>query len=427
MKLSKEVVNRLVLAKSILSSAVGASSPQANSHLVARQLLNAHDAADLVFAAIADQKGKLVTKGRAPSMIECLALLGRKGDRQIAYFKQLNDARNSVKHVGNLPNVHQWSGVAEDVLMRLSELCSSMLGKRLEDISELELVLNADVRAHLETAHELRDLGKHKEGLEEVGKALCVALQEQPDSWDIEVGHPKAEDALKLAALGVAAHEFLRLQEFMPHVSKFLSEPFVVLWEQSKFGHPGNWRPEVVDFCLSQCRLVALRVQTAVGAPHAFELDTLYKYKITAKEDAVELWEDIVDGNLEEIGSNSRPSRSHGRFLAKGDSIEVSAAVRPFISDDMTPSGEWIKRVCVARSDFSIIGVARQHAQFVNLAKVTIVCVPMELGFLLPQSVAFEEVEWEPDLDLRRELAYLTPDSAADSDGPGDDKDGNAL
>ncbi len=289
MKLRKEVINRLVLAKSILSSAVGASSPQANSHLVARQLLNAHDAADLVFAAIADQKGKLVTKGRAPSMMECLTLLGRKADPQSAYFKQLNDARNGLKHVGNLPNIHQWSAVAEDVLKRLSALCNSMLGKRLEDVSELELVLNADVRAHLESAHDLRDLGKHKEGLEEVGKALCVALQEQPDFWDIEVGNPKAEDALKLAAFGVAAHEFLRLQEFMPNVSRFLSEPFAVLWEQSKFGHPGNWRPEVVDFCLSQCRLVALSVQTAVGAPHAFELNALYSYKITAREDGVEL------------------------------------------------------------------------------------------------------------------------------------------
>ncbi len=83
----------------------------------------------------------------------------------------------------------------------------------------------------------------------------------------------------------------------------------------------------------------------------------------------------------------------------------------------MTPSGEWIKRVCVAQGDFSVFGLANQHAQFVDLAKVAIVCVPMDLGLLLPRSVDVGEIEWEPDPDLRRELAYLAPDPDANPDG----------
>ena len=45
------------------------SSPvgQPNAHLVAKQVLNGHDAADLALAAIADQQGKLAARVEFPS------------------------------------------------------------------------------------------------------------------------------------------------------------------------------------------------------------------------------------------------------------------------------------------------------------------------------------------------------------------------
>jgi hypothetical protein len=425
MKLRKEVVNRLVLAKSILSSAVGSSSLQANSHLVARQLLNSHDAADLVFAAIADQKGKLVTKGKAPSMMDCLAFLGEKAHPYNAYFKQLNDARNSVKHVGNLPNTHQWSGVAEDVLEKLSALCKSMLGKRLEDISELELVLNADVRAHLKAGDKFRRSGGYKEALEEIGKAVYVALREKPDLWDIELGKPKAEDALKLTGLGIPANDFLRLQGFLPQVSKFFSDPFIVLWEQSKFGHPGNWRDDVVDFCLEQSRVVALGVQTALNAPFAAEFSFLYGYRILAREDRVEVWEDLVDGHLDDAG-NSRLFRAHKRYLNKGESIEVSAWTHPFISDDISPAGDWIKRVRVSTNPYSALVGNAARAEFVDLAQVCIVCVPKTRGMGMARFEDLQEIEWKPDPDLHRELSSMVPDSLGERDAQSQQDAGNS-
>ena len=115
MSLQKEVVHRLLLAKSISSPARTAPRGQPNAHLVARQVLNAHDAADLVFAAIADHQAALPSKRQAPPMMECLELISTKDEKHVGYFKQLNDVRNSLKHTGNLPNTNQWASVGEDV------------------------------------------------------------------------------------------------------------------------------------------------------------------------------------------------------------------------------------------------------------------------------------------------------------------------
>jgi hypothetical protein len=73
--LKNGVVQRLLLAKSILSAARAMASAELNAHIVAKHVLNAHDAADLAFAAIADQQGKLPSKDKMPGMIACLGLI----------------------------------------------------------------------------------------------------------------------------------------------------------------------------------------------------------------------------------------------------------------------------------------------------------------------------------------------------------------
>jgi hypothetical protein len=50
----KEVLQRLLLAKSILSPGRMAPRGQPNEHVVERQILNANDAAALIFADISD-------------------------------------------------------------------------------------------------------------------------------------------------------------------------------------------------------------------------------------------------------------------------------------------------------------------------------------------------------------------------------------
>src|ERR1700674_5104632 len=212
MTLRKEVLHRLLLAKSILAAGGSAPLGQPNSHLVARQVLNAHDAADLLFASIADHQRKLGATGKAPSMVECLKLIESKKSKHEAYFKQLNDSRISLKHVGNLPNTNQWATVAQDVFEKLSSICQATLDISLEAVDESELLLSHKARMHLAAAKTARASQDFKLALEEIGKALFVSLEEAPDVGGVQVGRAKAEDALKLTAFGVSANDFLRLQ-----------------------------------------------------------------------------------------------------------------------------------------------------------------------------------------------------------------------
>jgi len=400
MKLRKEVLNRLLLAKSILSPAVNGLPGQTNAHVIARQVLNAHDAADLVFAAIADQQSKLSAKGRAPAMIECLDLIGTKGRKHAAYFKQLNDARNSLKHVGNLPSTQQWSRVTEDVSERLSSVCLSTLRVRLEDVDELEFLQSDDVKVHLRAARQYARSRDFRAALEETARALSVAFWEHPDHWTIRVGRADAGDALKLAAYGVPANDFLRLQEFLPMASRTGSEPLEVLWKQSQFGHPGNWREDVARFCINAALGVALGIQDASRAPSAIELRGLYEYKVTAIEDQVEIWEDLIRDHLQETHGIARPFRIHKSFLAKGESITVSGYAEPLVSDDVSSTGESIKRVRVSPSNFDSI-FPRARAGYVNLSQVRVTCVPHEY---LKHKDTFgdrfqhlSEIPWEED------------------------------
>ena len=145
-------------------------------------------------------------------MIGCLNLIdvdpGTNKDE--AFFIQLNEARNALKHVGNLPNTNQWANVVQDVFQKLSALCQNTLGDSLDAIDESVLILNTDVRAHLDAAKQASALGQFKEALESIGRALCISLHDVDSLRAIVVGQPNAEDALRVTAFGISANEFLR-------------------------------------------------------------------------------------------------------------------------------------------------------------------------------------------------------------------------
>jgi hypothetical protein len=406
MILRPEVLHRLLLAKSIL--AAGRSSPlgQPNPHLVARQVLNAHDGADFVFAAIADQQNKLPSQGK-DSMMQCLEAIDT-ADKHKGYFKQLNDTRNGLKHSGVLPNTSYWASVASEVFEKLSSICQATLDISLEELDESELLANAETRTHLAAAKKARASQDFKLALEEIGKALFVSLEDAPDVGGIRVGRAKAEDALKLTAFGISANDFLRLQEFLPMISGFplvlteKREPLEVLWKQSGFGHPGNWREDVIDFCIGTYLNVALSIQNAPPIPYAREFSDLYEYKVTAKADQLEVWEDLTDEDehmAQIFSNNARPFRTPKRFLKKGESVIVPVHIQPLISDDLSLSGESIKRVRIAYDDMSGIGGlfsrGSERAEFVNLADVDITCVPQK--WTLEQSLALPEIPWEEE------------------------------
>jgi hypothetical protein len=388
MILPKEVIERLLLAKSLLlpsTHAPWAAPPDA--HLTARLVLTAHDAADLVFAAIADHQGKLNAK-RAPSMIECLALIDSPDPKPSDYFGRLNEVRNGLKHRGNLPNVAQWGRAGAEVYEKLSGLCNSCLQVSLESLDESELIASDGVKGHFQAAKLALEGRDYKSTLEELGKALCVLLEENPALRDVHVGRASAEDAIKLTGYGVHANDFLTLQEFLPEVWRFGSGPFELTWKQSKFGHAGNWRADAAEFCLRAFLETALRIQHASWVPMAVPLEFLFKYRITPVEDDVVVWEDYLNPteSIEGVVSVGRVVR----HLRKGESVTVSAIFQPLMSESYEP-GLPSKRVLV--SDVSIFG----RAEFVDFNQVSITCVPKDIFELRKRFPYLKEIPWQSD------------------------------
>lgn len=356
------------------------------------QILSAHDAADLTFAAIADHQGKLTkTSQKAPPMMECFELISFEDSVQkpTLYFRGLNEARNSLKHIGNLPNTQQWARVGADVYEKLSQICRSCLGLGLDEIDESELLRNDEVKNYLAAAKKAIECHESKKALEEIAKALRTLLDQVP-FFTIQVGEAKAEDAIKLSGFGVHANDFLRLQEFLPEARGFGNE-FRITWKQSRFGHPGNWREDVVRFCLDAFLQIAPRIQDAKWIPVALELYHLYEYKVTVKEDNVEVW---VEGKVLDSGLVTKYEVDR---LQKGESRTFSPIHQPLVTDWFDEvERRSFKIVNLREGLMGMIGSILGPSRFVLFDKVTITCVPTT-GLMREHFSDLVEIPWSPD------------------------------
>lgn len=397
MALRPEVIQRLLLAKSILGPYRFAPWGEPDDYDVALQVLASHDAADLVFAAIADHQGKFGNKGskRSPSMTEALGLVDceKTFSKPTTYFSQLNEARDSLKHRGILPNAKQWGRAGQSAYEKLSEVCRVCISFSLDEIDESTLLHNKDVRGYFNQAKDAVGMKQYKKALEEIGKALCILLDENHAVGDIRVGEAKAEHAIKLSGFGVHANEFLRLQEFLPEVSHFGEDPFRITWKQSEFGHPGNWREDVAQFCVEAFLNIAPRIQDAKWIPQAIELSYFYKYKVTAKEETVEIWEEVHQ-IMDLHGESVTTKREIGQ-LHKGEPRTFNATHQPIVLTWYDEVEARSYKVVKLQDNFVYSALFPGPSQFVLFDKVTITCVPTGLmGEHFPDLV---EIPWEPD------------------------------
>ncbi|HKF53779.1 MAG TPA: hypothetical protein VKB26_15790 [Candidatus Acidoferrales bacterium] len=365
-----------------------------------------HDAADLVLAATADHQGKLTkASGKAPSMVDCLNLITvkqRGGEKPSTYFRDLNEVRDSLKHVGILPNKRQWGQVGRDTYQKLSHLCSVCIGLSLDEIDESALLRDEEVRAHFSSARDAAGAGQYKQALEEIGKALSVLLDANASLSDIYVGEAKAEHAIKLSGLGVPANDFLRLQEFLPKVTRLGDGPFSIMWKQSEFGHPGNWHEDAARFCLETFLQIAPRIQDAKWIPGAVELWYLYEYKVTAREDNVEIWEEVQLLLGVDDDDTEKTKQKVGQ-LQSGESRIFRASHQPLVSqwhDDLTKQSLTIVEL---RDHWDIGSVlfGGPSRRFVERDKVTISCVPS--GLALKHSPDLVEIPWKSDDETTEE------------------------
>jgi hypothetical protein len=322
--ITEEVLFRFLLAKYLLEKNRNQSVADGDNFFIAQQVLTAHDAADLAIGAVAnhlDTGGKAYLKDNVLAVEEKLnhPILGSD------FIRLLNDARNSLKHRGVMPNKNQFSHAVDKTYDYLANWCESILELPFVDLDQSYLLHDDEVRSRYKAAKTLADDHQYERALIILGEALHIVLRENSALRGLQSGIATSEDAIKLAGFGVHANDYLALQEFLPRI--YVDDETKGLkhyWKQQKFGHPANWRAVTVEFCLRVFLETAIKIQSAEWIPGPIAFIHIYDLKVTALED-VEIWKDRP--------AEGEPSESVGK-LDKGKSILASKVVKLFATPE---------------------------------------------------------------------------------------------
>ncbi len=235
---SQDVVDRLLVAKGLLAKIRYLPVARPDRISLAQAILSAHDAAELASAAIARHLNCLPASQKTYLMDILSAIQKEQGNvPHRDYFSQLNSVRIAVKHQGIFPDPQQWYRVGERTYDYLSELCQQYLGLSLDDLDESALIKDREVKEWYDKAKNALQQGQYKESLEYLAYAAEALFKSNRALRNLTVGNPRAEDAIRLAAFGVHANDYLALQEFLPSLS-FKPGQYnkgVVRWEQAKY------------------------------------------------------------------------------------------------------------------------------------------------------------------------------------------------
>jgi hypothetical protein len=233
--------------------------------------------------------------------------------------------------------------------------------------------------------------------LEHLAYAAGTLFRSNQALRNLTVGKARAEDAIKLAAFGVHANDYLALQEFLPSITHDRDrDQYVVKWEQKKYGHPGNWTRAAAEFSLKTFVDVALRIQDAEWIPGAIEFGILYEYKITALVDDVKIIQEKPNKQSGISGFLGQPERIIVKVLQKGESLrgELFPKEKPFslttglLSDVLGKKEENPVFLIFSRDPF-IWGE-------VQAEMVHITCVPRDSEIIRQHFPDLPEVEYEP-------------------------------
>jgi hypothetical protein len=399
--LRPEVVQRLLLSKSLLARARFHPVAEPDAAFVAKEILTAHDAAELALGAIADQCNKLPPKDKCYLMdyFDSLKALDPSGDIPgRPYFRQLNQARIAIKHTGNFPDPKQWARVGERVYEYVDDWCTRYLVISLDELDESALLTSAGVKRYLDSAKQAMAQQNYEEVLVRLGKALHTLFDENSALRGLRVGVARPEDAIRLTGFGVHANGFLALQEFLPEIAKESDGTLRHKWKQGQFGHPANWREESGQFCLETFLDVALKVQSARWVPGALPFYIAYQHKITALTDGVKIESErrhlagLGAGPLETL--LGKRTRQTYRTLSKGESILGRVVSRDPISQPEDSAGlgnsEEAYEIRFSSSGFEMMGIQL----FVAARHVKVTCVPNE--FIRQYLPDLSEIDWEP-------------------------------
>jgi hypothetical protein len=283
--LPAELLNRLLTGRELLKSFGSNLTAQTDALIVARAILAAQDASELVTSGIAEhvqaERNKKIT-----GLMDYIASIEKKNQSRFPgkqFFENLNRARVSFKHHGLLPNSQEFHQVLLRTEEHLEQACFEYLGISLAGLDLSMLILNTDARALYNEALEFNQGGHFREALEKIAEALHAAVLATPLEFSIVPGESNSQIALELTAYGVDPGAFVRMQEFLPTQSVNGGWQ----WNTRDKGHPGNWKEHNVAFCLDTFVDIVRKIQYAEYQPSAIEFSFLFDDVLIAKRDGV--------------------------------------------------------------------------------------------------------------------------------------------
>jgi len=379
--LRPEIVQQLLFSKSLLSQILFLPEVDASPFSIAKKILIAHNAVELGIAAIADQIGALPTPNKRFLMDYFDPIKNKKHkNREVEgkeYCRQLNLVRGNLKHGMILPDPNQWVNTGDRIYSYLFNWCQKYLKISLDGLDNSILINNAKIKESYHLAKKELSSGNYQQVLELLAKATYLLFEENNALRSLKVGIAKAEDAIKLAAFGVHANDYLALQEFLPQVSKKLDESLLIHWTQESFGHPGNWRKDAASFCMTAFLDLALKIQNADWIPGPIDFLAIYEYKIEAVKDNVEIWSEDWEAVTQPGFTLLSPPRKVVKILKKGESI------RGMIHRERKESLGVLGFSQVKDQEPERISIfSKELKGDVNSADVKITCVPTESDFV---------------------------------------------
>lgn len=402
MALKQEVLDRLLLSKSFLEKIRFQPVALHDRHALAANMIAAHDASELTIASVCDQLGCLPQKGASYLMDYFESYSKARGKDLYAreYFRNLNSARNLLKHQGLFPDAKQWSRVGEIVFQHITKWCWDDLGQSFSELDESALLLDANVKHLYDAAKESAREGNHKITFEKLALALSAVFEKNAALRGFEAGNASTEDAIRVVGFGIHGNDFLALQQFLPHVSRWGKNANIPQWKQSAFGHPGNWEDRNAEFCLRAFVDVAVKLQDAQWIPGPFNRDALYDQQIEALRVGVDFWRDVPDDSLSGAKEVLFPlfpktKKETKQLLRRGEKLRAIVSR----SSPSTALGVLAATLGGQAEVLSVIPTAARTYEPWNVlaSDVKVTCVPRDTDWIKQYFAWLPEIEWEPE------------------------------
>jgi len=389
MPIAPEIIDRLLVAKGLLGRIRFLQTARPDRITLAQHILAAHDAAELALAAIARHLGKLPQSTQTYLMQYFPAIQETHPGKEVPgrdYFSQLNRVRTHIKHHGIFPDQLQWHRVGENTWTYVSRWCQDYLGFSLDDLDESALIVDSEAKRHYDAAAQAFHRENYKETLECLALATNAVFESNRALRNLKVGISNASDAIKLAAFGVHANDYLALQEFLPQLDSDNNDKLVIKWNQEKYGHPANWTPETAEFCLKTFVHVTLCIQDAEWVPGAIDFLGVYQHKVTALVDGVEIFK--KSGGYRDFLGRPVPLECIVlRTLGKNESICGLVHQNKKDSSEAPNGGKTIS--IYSFSEDELFGEIEAN-------KVKVTCIPRDTPFINKYFPELPEIDFEP-------------------------------